>query len=210
MSISVKLLETTKEIEQKINAAIADQLNDVLAKNLSYIQKELIFKYIPSWIQSQPEIQAISNGELSGPFGITLPTLNIANAISNAVCQSTSISLKKYNNKLAGGGLEINVQPVDFSNILSLPEGHTIYEDGDLHWLQWMLIRGDETIIVGYEYNPQTGLGRSKLGNMKKGNSFRVPPQYAGTSDNNFITRALIGQQQNDDITNLVKKALGV
>jgi hypothetical protein len=93
---------------------------------------------------------------------------------------------------------------------LSLPEGHTIYEDGDLHWLQWMLIRGDETIIVGYEYNPQTGLGRSKLGNMKKGNSFRVPPQYAGTSDNNFITRALIGQQQNDDITNLVKKVLGV
>jgi hypothetical protein len=210
MSISVKLLETTKEIEQKINAAIADQLNDVLAKNLSHIQTELIYGYIPSWIDDQPEIQALIRGELSGPFGTTLSTLAIAGGISDAICQSTRVSFQKYNSKLNGGGLEITIQPRDFSNVLSLPQGHTIYEGGDLHWLEWMLMRGDETIIVGYEYNPRTGLGRTGLGNMIKGRTFRVPPQYSGTADNNFITRALIGQRQNDDITKLLKKVLGV
>jgi hypothetical protein len=209
MTISLKLLETKIEIEKKINAAIAGQINSTLSKNISKIHNELVSQYIPSWIRSQPEIQGIINGELSGPFGITMSTTSIANAISDAITQSAKVSFTKYNNNLTGGMLEITIQPINFANVLSLPEGHTVYEKGDLHWLEWMIMRGDQTIIVGYEYNPKTGLGRSRLGNMIPGKSFRVPPQYSGSPDNNFITRSLIGQQQNNDIAKLIKKVLG-
>jgi hypothetical protein len=209
MTISLKLLETKIEIEKKINAAIAGQINSTLSKNISKIHNELVSQYIPSWIRSQPEIQCIINGELSGPFGITMSTTSIANAISDAITQSAKVSFTKYNNNLTGGMLEITIQPINFANVLSLPEGHTVYEKGDLHWLEWMIMRGDQTIIVGYEYNPKTGLGRSRLGNMIPGKSFRVPPQYSGSPDNNFITRSLIGQQQNNDIAKLIKKVLG-
>jgi hypothetical protein len=90
-----------------------------------------------------------------------------------------------------------------------LPQGHSVYYDGDLHWLDWLLNRGDQIIVVGYEYNPQTGLGRSKLGNMKTGGSFRVPPEFSGTQENNFVTRALIGASQEKEIAKILEKILG-
>ena len=106
------------------------------------------------------------------------------------------------------GGLEVNFQPSTFDNLIGLPEGHVKYSDGDLHWLNWLLNAGDTIIIVNYQYNPATGMGRSGLGTMIPGGVFRVPPQFSGTSDNNFITRALLGTTQEDQIINLIKDIL--
>jgi hypothetical protein len=146
---------------------------------------------------------------LIGQFGITISAASIINAIINSVISSTSISVVPYNNKLKGGGIEVNIQPNNFANLLNLPQGHSVYKDGDLHWLDWLLNRGDEIIVVGYEYNPQAGLGRSKLGNMKEGGSFRVPPQFSGTDNNNFITRALTGAEQEKQIVKIFENILG-
>jgi len=64
-------------------------------------------------------------------------------------------------------------------------------------------------IIVNYHYYPESGVGRSNKGFMKKTGTFRVPPQFSGTVDNNFITRALTGPVQqkelNREITNIMK-----
>lgn len=208
MSLSLKLVETEAEIEKNINEALSIQINNVLIKNQSNIINQ-ISALIPNWISNQPEIQAILSGTLIGAFGSTISPDNIVNAIINAVSQSISIQFKKYNKNLTGGGFDLQVQLDDFANLLSLPQGHTIYDSGDLHWLEWMLLRGDEIIVVGYEYNPKTGIGRTGLGNMVPGKGFRVPPQYSGTRDNNFITRALIGPQQEKDITKIFQKVLG-
>ena len=62
--------------------------------------------------------------------------------------------------------------------------------------------------MVNYQYNPQTGLGRSGLGNMKPGGAFRVPPQFSGTVENNFITRAFVGDYQEGQIINIIQKVL--
>jgi hypothetical protein len=207
MTISLKLLEGVDEIEKKINSALADQMNTKLFQNANKIANEIRL-LIPKWIGEQPEIQALLSGDLIGQFGTLISPQSIVSAIINSVSSSMSISLKKFNSKLQGGGLDINIQPDDFANLLSLPQGHTIYSGGDLHWLQWMLLRGDEIIIVGYEYNPRTGIGRTRLGNMVSGKGFRVPPQYSGTESNNFITRALIGTNQSDEITKIFKKVL--
>ena len=83
-----------------------------------------------------------------------------------------------------------------------------MYKSGDLHWLDWLLKRGDNMIISNYQYNPQTGLGRSGLGNMVGGGSFRVPPQFSGTVDDNFITRAFLGNNQEKEIFYIIEKAL--
>lgn len=212
MSITLQLVESADKIEGDILSALADQFNSIL-KSKKDILLQGVKSSIPPWMFAQPEIQSLLSSDpssLVGQFGITYSPTSIVNAIIFSVINSTTISIVPYNNKLKGGGLAINVQPDNFSNLLSLFQGHSVYRGGDLHWLEWMLMRGDETIIVGYEYNPQTGLGRSGLGNMTRGGTFRVPPQYSGTVDNNFITRALIGPRQNDDITKLIKKVLGV
>lgn len=208
MTISIKLLDDISSIEKKVNTALANKINDILSKKAQDIVRKIQYELIPKWIYQQPEMQALASGELQGQFGTMLSPAVIANSIVMAIVNSVSMSMKKFNNQLRGGGLEIKIQPVDFNNLLQLPQGHTIYSGGDLHWLEWMLLRGDQIIVVGYEYNPQTGLGRTGLGNMIAGKGFRVPPQYSGTDSNNFITRALIGQQQNADITKVFKEVL--
>jgi hypothetical protein len=46
--------------------------------------------------------------------------------------------------------------------------------------------------------------GRSRGGVMDKGGSWRVPPAYSGTADDNFITRAFEGKSK--QIQKLVQK----
>ncbi len=209
MSISLQITDSVKQIEQRVNKAIADLANEILSNNLSSIHGS-IKSLIPSWINSQPEIGSLLSSDpmsLAGQFGIKDSTLNIVNSIINSVVNATEIKLIRYSSSLRGG-LEINFQPANFSNLLSLSEGHSIYNGGDLHWLDWLLKRGDSIIVMNYQYNPKTGLGRSGLGNMVPGNSFRVPPQFSGTENDNFITRAFLGQDQEKQIAKILQDVL--
>lgn len=210
MSFSITITDSLKKIEANINIAIADEINDRISKNIKTIISDAK-SLIPSWILSQPEIVSLQSSDassLAGQFGIQAGSIgSIVSSIVQAVVDSTEIKFIKYSKTLKGG-LELGFQPSNFRNLLSLSDGHTIYRGGDLHWLDWLLKRGDSIIVINYQYNPQTGLGRSKLGNMIGGGAFRVPPQYSGTDSDNFITRAFLGQIQEQQISNIIQRAL--
>jgi len=209
MSLSINIVESVGEISKNINKAIADYINDKIKKNTNTLITKVNL-LIPNWIKSQPEIVSLlskDSSSLAGHFGISGSTSSIVEIIVSSVTSSTSLKFIPYNDKLVGG-LELYFQPSNFSNLLSLPQGHATYSGGDLHWLDWLLTRGDSIIVANYQYNPQTGLGRSGLGNMVAGNSFRVPPQFSGTKDDNFITRSLIGPTQEKEITQIFTQIL--
>lgn len=209
MSISLKITDSIKIIEQNVNKAIADLANDIISRNINNISNS-VKNLIPSWVDSQPEIQSLLSNDatsLAGQFGIRGSAQSIVTSIIQSVVSATEIKFIKYSNSLKGG-LELRFQPITFSNLLSLPEGHTLYNGGDLHWLDWLLKRGDAIIVTNFQYNPQTGLGRSGLGNMVPGGSFRIPPQFSGTTDNNFITRAFVGSNQEKQISHILQKVL--
>lgn len=204
MTIKLKLLDSVASIEKNINAAIAAYINDTIEKNQNNIINN-IKNYIPIWIRSQPEMQSLLSNDpssLVGVFGITKSPSTIIDSIINSILGSILFKFTKFSNNLNGGFI-INIQPTTFSNLLQLPDGYTNYIGGSLHWMDWLLLRGDEIIIANYQYNPKTGLGRSNLGNMIDGGFFRVPPQFSGTIENNFITRALTGQSQIDQINKI-------
>lgn len=209
MSISLQITDSIKSIEQNINKAIAELANDILNKNLTKIVSS-VKNLIPLWILPQPEIVSLlssSPDSLAGQFGIKGSASSIVDSIVNSVVNATEVEFVPFSPRLKGG-LELKFQPSNFSNLLNLPDGHTVYRGGDLHWLDWLLKRGDSIIVTNYQYNPQTGLGRSGLGNMVGGGSFRVPPQFSGTEDNNFIIRAFIGPEQEKQITSIFQKIL--
>jgi hypothetical protein len=210
MSLSIQLTDSISDITKNINAAIAEEVNNILNKNTNILING-IKSLIPNWIRSQPEIISLLSKDptsLAGYFGIFNDVDSIVNNIILSVIDSAGIKFVPYDNKLRGG-LELYFQPDNFINLLSLPQGHTVYQGGDLHWLDWLLKRGDTIIVMNYQYNPQTGLGRSGLGNMIGGGSFRIPPQFSGTKDDNFITRALLGPTQEQEIAKLFDKILG-
>jgi hypothetical protein len=209
MNISLKLIDTINTVEKNVNIAISKAINDKINSNIGTI-KDRAKNLIRGWVFIQPEIQSLlSSGSdsLVGYFGITRNSNEIVEAIISSIVESTEVKLIKYNSNLSGG-LEIRFQPSSFVNLLALSEGHTLYSGGDLHWLEWLLKRGDRIIVANYQYNPITGFGRSGLGIMMPGGAFRVPPQFSGTEDNNFITRALIGKTQEKQISQLIQTAL--
>jgi hypothetical protein len=61
-------------------------------------------------------------------------------------------------------------------------------------------------LVVNYHYTPEAGFGRSKLGTMDKGGAWRVPPEFAGTLEDNFVTRAFLGKEK--DLNSLFSRIL--
>ena len=200
-----KILDSVSSVEKKVNLAISEEINKRIRKNLVKLKPE-VQSFIGDSIINQPEMVSLVGGYLRGAFGLVTPELAV-NSIIRSVRSSVYVDFRKYDDKLRGG-LTVNVQPSDLASLLSLPEGHVIYSKGDLHWLRWLLEYGDTIIVANYDYNPQTGLGRSSLGNMKDGTGFRVPPEFSGTLTNNFITRALTDSQQEKRIYNILKRVL--
>ena len=198
MSISIELIDSFTVINNRINQAIAEELNKRMRKRITRT-KNIFSSAIEGWVREQPEIkslllQGVPNS-LNATFGLAPgQSAESVNAIVSSVASSISIKFLKITNKLKGG-IEFNFQSSDFANLLGLSEGHQITKLGlDLHWLDWLLTKGDTTIIQGYRYEPSLE-GRSRGGTMKKGGFFRVNPKYSGTTSDNFITRAFEGRE---------------
>lgn len=205
-SISLKLLETNRQIQDKIYKAIAEEVNSSIIKNKKKTTEKLRAA-IKTWVYGQPEVSSLlANGvpgSLSAQFGIPAGTSDgIINQIVDAVSKAITIDIKPFKKNLKGN-LQFNFQTKDFQNLLTLPEGHVVTEKGaDLHWLNWLLQEGDKTIVVGYNYIAGP-LGRSGGGEMNIGGIWRVPPEFSGTNDNNFITRSFDGKES--EISNILK-----
>ncbi|NDB84435.1 MAG: hypothetical protein EB127_17290 [Alphaproteobacteria bacterium] len=207
MSITIRLLDSPAQIEKNINIAIAEHINGIITREQNRILNR-IKALIPSWIESQPEIVSLRSSSplsLVGQFGISGDSNAIVSSIIGAIVDATSIKFIKYSANLRGG-LELQFQPATFGNLLGLSAGHTVFQGGDLHWLDWLLLRGDNIIITNYQYNPATGLGRSGLGNMIGGGAFRVPPEFAGTKDDNFITRAFLNPEVETQLSDVLSR----
>ena len=195
MSITIELVDSFPVINSKINKAIAEEMNKRISKRISK-GREIFKKLIFGWVMEQQEIQSLMAqgvpGSLNAAFGLTHPNVSV---IASSVAEATSVNFTKISKKLSGG-IEFNFQSNDFANLLGLPEGHLVTEMGaDLHWLDWLLTKGDTVIIKGYTYKPSTE-GRSRGGTMELGGFFRVDPKYSGKQDNNFITRAFEGRDK--------------
>jgi hypothetical protein len=90
------------------------------------------------------------------------------------------------------GGITIEAIRADYADVLALPDSTLITPEHGyvLPWLQWLLLEGNKTIIEHFKV--QFGSwGRTGGAIMRKGGSWHVPPEHAGTINDNFITRAI-------------------
>lgn len=208
--MGIILTDTDQQIETKINEAIAYHINMSLKKYTLHIE-DRCKKLVSGWILSQPEIVSLQSGDsqsLAGLFGVPAGMIpGVVDSIINAVQESIQVMFKVFDEELRGE-LEIRFQPAGFENLLSLPYGHVFYESGDLHWLKWLLTEGSSIIIANYQYTAKPGTGRSGLGTMTIGSSFRIPPGFSGTLTDNFITRALTDESREDEIVGIFQEYL--
>ena len=81
--------------------------------------------------------------------------------------------------------------------MLSLPQASYVSESSGLlvEWLRWLLLEGNAVLVKDYFFLNKSGIDKSRtgLGIMveKRSRNWSIPPRFAGTSGDNFATRAL-------------------
>lgn len=206
--MNLKLVDPIAKIEKDIKLALVRDLNVYLNKNKG-LALDRLQKTVKSFVLSQPEVQSLEANStpytLNSLFGLKSGSdAGLANSIADAVANSMQIKFDRIDKNFKGG-VTFSIQPEDFQNLLGLPEGHVITQKGsDLHWLDWLLTKGDSVVVAGYQYDAG-GNGRSGSGRMVAGGSFRVPPSFSGTLTNNFVTRAFEGKQK--EIESIISEA---
>ena len=143
---------------------------------------------------STREYQSIAQGQLKAELGIPNSGSRIM-AIINTWVNNISVTVK------AGTApfllIDIGMIKDDYGDVLSLPQAQYTYKSqrtqGDIPWLRWLLLEGDRRIINKYEFSRNPRGSRTGMGIMKKKTRgfWQVPPEFSGTSVNNFATRAL-------------------
>ena len=208
LRVTINLKDDVKAIERKLSQGIAEQLNNKLRFSVDKIKRDLK-TLVRDLLRISPEIQSLKNGELKGAFGIPEdidPTLEIIEAIVATV--DVEFKLVRGGRGGFSGGIVIQIQPKDLSNLLNLPNAKVVTEKGTaLPWLKWLLTLGDKIIITEFEVEYKDGAGRSGLASMSEGGTFRVNPSFSGTEEDNFITRAFKGSENR--ISRIIRRHMG-
>ena len=207
----IRLVESDLRIEKKFKKALSEEVKKLFNRSLNRIRNEIKRKSF-EWVSVQPEISSLlSEGDsssLNAQFGLCPGQASqIIPSIINSIVDSIEVKINPISNTLKGG-IIINFQSTTFSNLLGDLSYDVITEKGiSLNWLDWLLTRGDEVIVVGYSFVP-SNLGRAGAGTMKLGSGFRVSPEFSGTIEDNFITRAFSKKEQ--EIQKIILRILNV
>jgi hypothetical protein len=195
MNLSLSILETNSAISKMILDALRIELDRTMQKSA----KELPLKIKPllsDALKQEPEYSSLKSGKLRFEFGI--PDAGAVDDVVEKIANTITINaspLKISGSSLSGGFTLTAIKTDDINGIINDPSA--IVEDTtrghSLPWLEWLLFRGNQTIVKGYDVK----LGpndNSRTGNaimVSANNNWRVPAEFAGTSSNNWTTRAV-------------------
>jgi len=211
----LEITTSDAEIKKMIMQKIADDLNSnfrAIAEDIDKNIKPVIYNAIHECY----ELQALRGPYLRGSLGLTSSQATSASQkIAQLISDSVVIQTKAVTANNLSAGLQIFIQPEDYSNLLSMSEAVVTYRSRrfkrtiNLPWLDWLLTKGDQILVSGFEFEPGGNLGRSRTGRMVESpsGSWRVSPEYSGTKGDNFITRAFDRSIQSR-ITKIVQKAV--
>lgn len=202
----MRIVESNAKLRATMNKLLAKE-GDKALRNASPRIKRRVKNVVLGAIAVSPEISEISSGSLRLDFGLTSdPTDEIITAIVNAVYVEVR-RIRATAGKFSGG-ITILVQPAGYQNLLTLPGAQQEIEDGSsLPWLNWLLTRGNDIIVADYGVVLGAGLGRTGGAKMSKNKGpFMVDPQYSGTPEDNFITRALAPHEKT--ISRIIREEL--
>jgi hypothetical protein len=200
MKFTCKLMNSDSYIRQNVLKLLAEEVNSVFKKSVVSIEAKIKI-LIKAALLEQPEYASLVNytGDLRLNFGIA-----DVSAIDRAISEfagSSTIEFKpvKIGNVGLSGGFILKFIPQSAIDS-AISSTATITQKGQsLPWLSWLLYEGTAPIIRNYDIkfssNPYSRTGGSIM--IPSNKNWRVPAEYAGTVNNNWITRAIEDKDEN-------------
>lgn len=210
MQLSLTLIESDSEIRQQIMLAMQDHISSAISKARGSIVAS-VKNLIKNAILSQPEYGSLISGQLKYELGIPDPDKRV-NSIIDIWLNNIKIELKptKITNGGISGGFRIDAINSDFEDVLG-SDNATIIDSLSgkvVPWLQWLLLDGGKILVRDYEVRMGPN-NRSRTGMaimVESNKNWRIPPEFAGTISNNWITRAL--ENIDDELTNHIQNEI--
>ena len=209
--ISLKMLDI-KRVEQDMLKALHRHLKKNFRKYAGYLETSVASTLMTA-ISSSPTMRELQGGNLRGELGVEIPNIW---GITMAVVNSAKLTVNEP--KIVGreivAGIRLQAAPSDLETLKTGDPGVQETEKGqELPWLEWLTNLGDAVIVRDYEVRagfPKNSRTGDKI--MIKGKGWRVPPEHAGTEEDNFITRAIEGAlpQIEKDVMYYFKNALTI
>lgn len=191
MRLSFELLDTEAQIKKAILEALLSDVNKTAEKAAKRLKRKLPI-IIETAITSQPEYSELISGKLREQFGIP----NAATKIDSLLSIWKNIEVKYKKARISGDQIKTAIVATairsDYKDVLNTAAAYQTTEKGQqLYWLDWLLNQGDKIIVKEYEL--VTGRGRAGNVVMRKNvrGKWGVPSAFAGTPNNNWITRSL-------------------
>ena len=208
-NVTLKLKGNATDFTKAVNEIIKKHAIITINSSINDIVKNLE-PIIYDEIYDSPAMNAIRGGKLRAELGLSISQAEQASEdIAKMVSGSIFIESSRGRGRIIAS-LTIGFQPTDFNEALSI-SGSTIdyfsktYNQlVSIEWLDWLLTRGDSIIVSDFHFESGSE-GRSGEGSMKPGKTWRISPRYAGTSSDNFITRAINKKATQKKIIKVVK-----
>jgi len=205
--VGFKLTQSQATFDKLVLNALAQEVDKYFRTSIKQVL-DPVREAVRSALRSSDTIRDLGGGKLRGALGIPSGQ-DVISPIIEAVANSTYIIPRpiKAKGKSFTGGFSLNVQPDDFSNLLSGSIGTVVTEKAiTLPWLSWLLTRGSSIIVADFGVRYKGGAGRSGQAQMTRGaRPFSIDPIHSGTITHNFVTKALI--ENVDDIIKAVGRA---
>lgn len=208
MKLSLNLIESDSVIRSKILNSIRDAMDQSMKICLNKIKNKIPLEVKDALI-SEPEYLSLVGGKLKYEMGIPAKSYvdNIIDIwISNIVVSYTGLTVGPQGVK---GSIKLDMIKSSYEDVLS-GDGAVIMDSvsgAALPWLEWLLLYGGKIIVRNYrvQFGPNNR-SRTGMAIMVESNNsnWRVPPEFAGTSNNNWATRAL--QRVDNKILNILQE----
>jgi hypothetical protein len=194
MKLSFKLLETDSQIKRKVFEILQQQVNEIIVKIIPELNIKTTNLFIES-IKKEPEYMSLKGGRLKAELGLP-DSINIDELI-DIIASSVYINknISKITNQGINVGLKIEIFKQDGEPAISSDYAFVYDNLGgySLPWLEWLLFKGTQSIVKNYrvqfENNRRSRSGMAVM--VESSSDWSVPSEFAGTSNNNWITRAL-------------------
>jgi hypothetical protein len=199
LNINLKIITSSKKIGADILKHWVRHLKTripPLSRPLTHVTRNLL----DSHIKASPEYEALNGGVLQQELGVVDPRTALDQMLS-VLISTINVTPRPIHHRSGQifGGFRLTAVPINFHQQL---DGIGVYgtdKGEDIPWLKWLLTLGDSPIIKDYKviFNNSKA---SRVGGavMGKGGSWgvgvsssRIRPEYSGTPDNNFVTRAI-------------------
>lgn len=195
MKFSLDLIDNNIDITKLILINLKYEIERMMARALPKIKQD-IKSLVKESLISEPEYSSLKAGTLRAELGISNP--DSVDSVVQAMVDTVEVaynSVKINTNTLSGGFTLTMIKSDDingiiYTDIASINDSQRGYS---LPWLEWLLLRGNETIVqnysVNYTSNPRSRSGLALM--VPSSSSWRIPASFTGTESDNWTTRAI-------------------